>query len=142
MFNMISNKKGLSLVEVMIAVMLTFIGIMALMSLFPQGYILGTRSDQLGRAAAILREELETQELRIMNPCTTPIPIGTTTKSVRTSGHASSEPGDATFTVQTTISSAGANIWRVNIRVTGTDNKPSITESLIVTRQEYFRHGC
>lgn len=119
---------------------LLIIGIFSVMTLFPQGYILGTRSDVMGRAAALLREELETQELRIMNSCNN-VTTGTSSKQVYSSGESSGQTGDVRYTVQTTIT-AGTNIWTVNVRVIGPDNKPNITESLFITRQLYYKHGC
>lgn len=120
---------------------LLIIGIFSVMTLFPQGYILGGKSDTLSRAATLLREELETQELRIMNSCN-PVTPGTTVTNVYTSGQGIGETGDISYTVQTTIDPVGNNIWRVNVRVTGQGGKPNITESLIITRQLYFAHGC
>lgn len=129
----------MSLVEVMIAIVLLTIGLLAVISLQPAGYILSARSDQLGRAAAILREELETQEARIMNSCNA-VATGTTTEPVvYSSGSSSPETGDVPYSVVTNITSTGTNIWRVRVTVTGTNS--TITESLIVTRQEYHRQG-
>lgn len=139
----------MSLIEVMIAVILTMIGVLSVVSLQPSGYILATRSDQLGKAAAILREELETQEAWIMNSCNT-VATGTSTKTVYSSGPSSAGTGDAPYSVQTTITditSTGTNIWRVNVRVTnvrvtGPGTNTVINESLVVTRQDYHRQGC
>jgi hypothetical protein len=120
---------------------LLIIGIMSVMTLFPQGYLLGTKSDSIGRAAVLLREELETQEISIMNPCNT-VTAGTTSKNVYSSGEGSAQTGDVSYTVQTTITSVGTNVWRVNVNVAGAGGTPNIRESIIVTRQLYFIQGC
>ncbi|MCX8030339.1 MAG: hypothetical protein N3A59_02005 [Thermodesulfovibrionales bacterium] len=111
------------------------------MSLFPQGYILGSKSDLIARAATLLREELEMQELQIMNSCNN-INTSTNSRSVYLSGQGTAQTGDISFIVQTNITNIGVNIWRVNVRVIGPNNYPNITESLVVTRQLYYRHGC
>ena len=121
--------------------MLLIIGIMSVMTLFHQGYLLGTKSDSIGRAAVLLREELETQEARIMNPCNT-VTAGTSSKNVYSSGQGSAQTGDIRYTVQTTITSVGTNVWRVNVSVAGAGGAPNIRESIIVTRQLYFIQGC
>lgn len=120
---------------------LLIIGILSLMTLFPQGYMLGTKSDKFGRAAVLLREEFETRELQIMNSCN-PVDLGTTEKVVYSSGEGGAQTGDISYTVRTTISAFGANAWRVNVTVTGQGGSPNITESLIVTRQLYYKQGC
>lgn len=143
MFSLICNKKGLSMIEVLIALFLTMIGVMALLSMQPQGWLLSGKSDYLGRAAEILHEELETKEALIMNPCNT-VTEGTFNKNVFISGTGGAGAGDVTYTVQTTVSSIGVNVWRLTIRVTWPGNNAGIRESIIVTRQEYFRFptGC
>ncbi len=148
MFNSLCSKKGLTLVEVMIALMLTMIGVLAVISMQPQAWILTGKSDYLGRAAGILHQELEAVEGRIMNPCN-PNPCSganplTTSATVRASGQGTAQPGDVDFTVQTTITDNGNNTWRVSVTVTWPGTSPGISESLVVTRQEHFRfpQGC
>ncbi len=144
MFSLICNKKGLSMIEVLIALFLTMIGVMALISMQPQGWLLSGRSDYLGRAAEVLHKELETKEALIMNPCNT-VTEGTFNKNIFASGTGGVGTGDAPYAVQTTIALVGANTWRLTIRVTWPGNNVvGIRENVIVTRQEYFRSpaGC
>lgn len=143
MFSLICNKKGLSMIEVLIALFLTMIGVIALISMQPQGWLLSGRSDYLGRAAEILHEELETKEALIMNPCNT-VTEGTFNKNIFVGSTSGVGTGDALYTVQTTVVLTGANAWRLTIRVTWPQNNVGIRESIIVTRQEYFRSpaGC
>jgi Tfp pilus assembly protein PilV len=141
---LISNERGVSLVEVIIAIFITVVGIISLMDLQPAAWRTATRSDHLGRAAGVLQRQLETQELIIMNPCSA-VAAGSATTNVRMSDQAGSVAGDATYQVQTTITNLATNVWRVTITVSWPPlNNTGITESIVVTRQERFRFpaGC
>jgi hypothetical protein len=96
----------------------------------------------MGRAAGILQKELETQEVFIMNCCNA-VTAGTTTtvSNVLVSGEAAAQPGDATFTVTTTITLIAANVWRVDVRVAWAGHT-GIIESIVVTRQQIFQGAC
>jgi Tfp pilus assembly protein PilV len=144
MSSSLCNRKGIGLPEVIIAIFITTIGVMAILSLQPSAWRAAARSDYLGRAAELLYKELDDQEILIMNPCNVVTTGGPTTRSVRVSGMAANVPGDATYTVATTVTSIGANIWRVTVRVTWPINPTGISASLVVTRQERFRfpEGC
>ncbi|MEW6115852.1 MAG: prepilin-type N-terminal cleavage/methylation domain-containing protein [Nitrospirota bacterium] len=139
----ICNKKGLSMIEVLIALFLTMIGVMALISMQPQGWLLAGKSDYLGRASELLIKELQRNETLIMNPCNA-VAAGTTNQIRFASGQAAAQPGDAQFNVQTTIapSAITANAWNVTVTVTWTGNPVGITESLVVTRQDAYCQGC
>ena len=142
MFNTIcNNRKGITLTEVVIALFVTAVGVMALMSLQPTAWRASDRSDHLGRAGGILHQELETTEAWIMNPCNA-VAAGTATRTVLTSGQAARVPGDVPYTVTTTIANPTPQIFRVTVRVTWPGNAAGIAESTSVTRQEYFREGC
>jgi hypothetical protein len=130
------------MVEVLIALFLTMIGVIALLSMQPQGWLLSGRSDYLGRAAEVLHEQLESIEALIMNPCNSVTAGGA--RNIRVSGMGSAQSGDITFTVTPTITLIGTNVWRVTVRVTWPSNTTGISESIVVTRQEPFRFpaGC
>lgn len=137
------NNRGFTLIEAVIAVFLTIVGVLALFSLQPTAWQTASRSDYLGRAAGILHETLETQQSLIMNPCNA-VAVGTTGPvAVFASGQGAAQPGDAPFNVTTTIATVGANVWRVSVRVAWPGHA-GISESLVVTRQEGFRfpQGC
>ncbi|MBN2653791.1 MAG: hypothetical protein JXR79_01570 [Nitrospirae bacterium] len=151
MFSSLCNKSGISLIEVLIATLLVMIGVMAMLSMQPQGWVLAGQSDMLGRAAELLHEELERNELHIMNTCNTaslwgaalPANVNSTiqnTTSITSSGQAA-VAGDATYTVATTITNRSSLSWLVSVRVTTPGNK-TISESRIVARQDYLRQGC
>ncbi len=124
------------MIEVLIAVVITAFGILAVMSMQPLSWHTAKRADLLGRAASILHRELQDAEITIMNP-NNPIPVNSNT-TCYASGPSSQGFGDATYTVQKTITNNGGS-WTVRIYVTDPDNK-IISESIIVTRQEGFRY--
>lgn len=125
------------MVEVLIAMFIVSVGIIALMSMQPLSWQTAEKSDLLGRAAGMLEQELEATELIIMNPNNV-IPAGGT-KTVYASGMgALQQTGDVAYTVQTNIVNAGSS-WTVTVKVTWSGNNRGISESLIVSRQESFR---
>src|SRR5512135_3489207 len=138
MFNSLCNEKGVTIIEVVLTLFLTAVGIMALLSMQPISWQTGGRSDFMGRAAGVLQSELERNEIRIMNPANT-VSTGTTTRTVYPSGAATLQRGDIAYTVATTVSSLATNAWRVDVRVTWPGNTQGIAESLTVTRQETYR---
>ena len=143
MYNSIYSKKGISLVEVLIALFLISVGVMSLLSLQPSAWSLSGRSDLLGRAGGVLHNELEANELLIMNPnfpnpCSGSNPL-VATKNVFASGQGAMQPGDATFAVQTTILDNLNGTWSVRVGVTWPGNATGISETRVVTRQEFFR---
>jgi Tfp pilus assembly protein PilV len=140
MFSLRCNNRGISLVEVVIAIFLTTIGVLAVLSLQPTAWKTAARSDYMGRAAGILYKELETHEVFIMNCCNA-VTAGATTNNVLVSGEAAAQPGDATFTVTTTITNIAANVWRVDVRVAWAGHA-GIIESIVVTRQQRFQGAC
>jgi hypothetical protein len=117
---------------------ITTVGIIAIMSMQPMSWRTATKSDLLGKSAEILQRQLETTELFIMNPDNT-VTTGTTPpNTVFASGQSSAQTGDISFTVQTRIADNGNGSWTATVTVTDSFNS-SISESLIVTRQEGFR---
>ena len=142
MLSSICNKRGITLAELMIAALITAVGIMALLSMHPTAWRASGRSDLMGRAAGILHEELETNEMLIMNPCNT-VPVSGT-RTVLTSGAGTAQQGDFAYAVQTNIANNGAGLYTVTVRVTWPGNNNGIAETLFVTMQERFRfpEGC
>jgi len=136
------NKRGVTLIESVIAILLVSIGLIGLMSMQPSAWRASARADYLGHAAFILSRELTRQELWIMNPCNT-VSLTPVTQTVNASGEGTAQSGDTSFTVQSTTVNISTNIWRVTVRVSWPPlNATGITESIVVTRQENFRFGC
>jgi Tfp pilus assembly protein PilV len=138
------NKKGITLVESLVSIVLLTIALVAILSMQPTSLQTSAKSDYLGRGVMLLNKEIMAQELFIMNPCNT-ISTGTVIKIVNASDQSTALEGDARFTVQTVISSVSgkANTWKVAVTITWPPlNTNGITDNLIVTRQESFRFGC
>ena len=140
----VPSARGVSLLEAMIAVFLTAVGIIAIMSLQPTAWKTAAKSDYLGRAAMILSAELERQQARIMNPCNSVAEETTTDDAVRPSAQGTSLQGDAVYSVTTTIAKIGANVFSVTVTVKWNNGDNKITESMVVTRQDPWRfpEGC
>jgi Tfp pilus assembly protein PilV len=135
------NKRGLTIVEVIITLFLTAVGILALMSMQPTSWKAASRSDFLGRAAGILHSELERNEIWIMNPAN-PVTTGVLApRTVNASSQSTEQAGDAPFTVNTTILPFGAatNAWTVAIQVTWPGNTRGVRETAVVSRQDTFK---
>jgi hypothetical protein len=137
----ICNRKGITLVEVLVSSVLISVGVMALLTLLPSGWRLSGTSDLLGRAAGILQGEMESNEILVMNPTnmvTPTLPGSPETKDIYGIGRNTPQPGDVRYSVQTERIDLGGGSWRVRVRVTWQRNPTGIAESLIVTRQRYF----
>ena len=137
---MISNNRGITLIEGLISILITSVGLMALLSMQSPAWRLSGKSDYMGRAAGVLNKELSRQELFIMNPCNA-VTTGTTIANVNASGESVARAGDATFTVTTVISAPATNQWRIAVTVTWPNSTFALSDSVDVTRQEPFRYG-
>jgi Tfp pilus assembly protein PilV len=135
------NNRGITIIEVLITLFLTTVGILALLSMQPTAWNAAGRSDFMGRAAGILQSELERNELQIMNPNNAVSTGVLPTRAVYASSQSTQQSGDVTYTVATTVTPlAGAtNAWQVKVQVTWPGNTRGVAESMIVSRQEYFR---
>jgi prepilin-type N-terminal cleavage/methylation domain-containing protein len=138
-----NNQKGTSLIEVLVSIIILAIGILGVLSVFPQGWLSASKSDLLGRAGEILHQEMERAQVSIMNPCIA-VSTGSTTATIYPSGGSSAMSGDVPFTVTRDISTITgmSNIWRVTVTVTWPGNSTGISESLDVTRDDNFKQGC
>ncbi len=137
MYALTCNDRGISIVEVITAILIASIGLVALLAAQPQSWNLAGRSDNLGRAACILQSELSRNQAIIMNPLLS-VPASST-KTVFASGQNQKQPGDASYTVATDIESIGTGVWRVRVSVSWAANVTGIRDTLVVTRQENFR---
>lgn len=141
MLRSLCNKKGLSLVEVVMAIFLTTVGILAIISMQPSAWQAAGRSDYLGRASGILYKTLEDQEAWIMNPCNA-VTLGDGVETpVKVSNQINDLSGDMTYSVKVDIAQDGTNTsaFVVTVTVTWPTNATGIKESLTVTRQELNR---
>ena len=136
------NNRGFTLVEVLFALFLTIVAVLGTLALISPAWKTAEQTDYLGRAAGILYERLMMEEAMILNPCNA-VPVSNGPTAVFASGQATAQPGDAQFTVTTTIALIGTNVWSVNVLVAW-PGQAGISETLVVTRQEGFRFpaGC
>ena len=142
----------MGLVEVIIAIFLTTVGILALLTLQPTARSSTLHADYVGRAAGILHKTMEDNENWIINPCNS-VTLGDQDGEgivIYTSGGHERSPGDIGYTVRTNIAQDGSNVHGFVVTVTVTwgdtagQNARSISESLTVARQEFARFptGC
>ena len=150
MSRLLFNSRGIGLIEVVFAILMVTIGVLAILSMQPSAWRTVGKSDYLGRGAGILHRELESRESWIMNPCNI-VPIGIRPQqTIAVSGMGGAVQGDATYTVNTTIApiAGTTNSWTVTIIVTWADQLArgyrNLTESTVVTRQNScrFPSGC
>jgi Tfp pilus assembly protein PilV len=145
MSSSLCDRRGITLIESVIAILIVSIGLMGLLSMQPSALRTTAQTDYLGRAAMMLSKELTRQELELMNPCK-PVTTGVaSSRVVNTSGQETAQAGDIALTIQTTTTSIGTNVWLVTVQVSWPPlNATGIRESIVVTRQESFRFpvGC
>lgn len=150
MSRLISSNRGIGLIEVVIAIFLVAVGVMAILSMQPTAWRTIGKSDYMGRGAGILHRELELREAWIANPCNA-VPLGNRpVQNIIVSGLGAEVRGDATYTVNTNITAVGGatNEWTVRVTVTWPDqvshNYRNIVESADIARQDGFRFpaGC
>lgn len=120
------NNKGISLIESLVAVMLTSVAIIGLLTMQPLGLRSAGKADSLAHATEIMQRELESIECDIMRG-TIPANKVNTAETL----------GKETFTVNTTIINQ-TDRFLVRVRVTGQGHTRPVTSSIIVTRQEVF----
>jgi Tfp pilus assembly protein PilE len=138
MFNSICNKKGITLIEVMVSLVLITVGILGLLTLLPSSWRLAGRSDLLGKASGMLMTQLHNSEAFILNPNNAPAAGTITLRSVYPGGQGVPKPGDTPFTVQTTTKNLGGSAWLVTVQVTWPGNTTGISESMRVVPQQIF----
>jgi Tfp pilus assembly protein PilW len=150
MSRLILSKRGIGLIEVMIAIFLVAVGVMAILSMQPTAWRTIGKSDYMGRGAGILHRELELRESWIMNPCNV-VPLGDRpVQAIIVSGLGAEVRGDATYTVNTNITAVAGTInqWTVTVTVTWPDqvarNYRNLVESAVVSQQDGYKFptGC
>ncbi len=132
------------MIEVVIAIFLVAVAVLAILSMQPQAWRTVGKSDYLGRGAGILHRELERREVCIMNPCNTVATGTAVSPPILVSGLPGAASGDATYwvTTQVTQPNPGIDVWNVTVTVTWPDQVAhgyrNLTESIAVTRQRRF----
>jgi Tfp pilus assembly protein PilV len=121
------NNKGITLIESLIAVMLTGIAIVGLLIMQPLGWQSAGKADSIARATEIMQRELESIECSIMS--------GTVPANQNISGPA----GNENLTINTTVTAIpNTGTWRVRVRVTWQGNATGVSSSMIVSHQSPY----
>jgi len=145
MLRLVCNSRGFSLIEAVIAMAVTMIAVLAIFSLVAPSWRTSTHSDEMGRAAHILYDHLQREEINIINPCNTVTASVRTPVTVYASGQtdplAPPLENDIPFSVATTITSVNPSTWRIEVTVTWNDGRRSVADELTVTRQDTFKFG-
>ena len=145
MSNSLCNRRGITLQEVVVSLLVVTTGILGLLTLLPSTWRLAGRSDSLGRASGILSSQLQSSQATLLNPNYTPTPAEmqqTRTIYPSNPGQAGTnkKQGDVPFTVNTTLTDiGGGNVWLVRVNVSWPENTSGISETMRVTRQENYR---
>jgi Tfp pilus assembly protein PilV len=147
MLAILLNKKGISLVEALIAVFLTGIAAVAILVMQDTSWRTGAKSDYFGRAAGILQTELELRQDQISRPSADMTdqakvdpniwPLGVAhSRNVHvidplSNAVAANITGDKIFTVTTAVTSQGGKQYLVNAQVTWPGTTQGIRGSMI-----------
>ncbi|MHB8137499.1 MAG: type IV pilus modification PilV family protein [Smithellaceae bacterium] len=125
---MFLNNKGITLIESLIAVMLTAIAIIGLMTMQPLAWQSAGKADSMTRATELLQRELESVEGSIMKGTVTGLDKSNVSETM----------GNETFTVTTTITEPITNRWLARVNVKWKGSSTGVKSSIIVTRQMGF----
>lgn len=139
----LNNKKGMGMVEVIMAILLTSVGVIGVMTIQPQALKTAARSDYMGRAANLLYGQIQTYEYAIMNPESQVPSDFTFDDEVFPSGGGDNKiDADINFTVSRRIVkiTSDPDSWRFTVTVSWPPlNETGITESIVVTKQDRFK---
>ncbi len=129
------------MIDALMAVFITLVGIAALLAVMPVGWGLASKSDMRSRAVEIMHRELENIEMLIMNPCNS-VNI-TADKTVCSSGNgaALANTGDRCFAVHKEITQSGTG-WVVTVQVKWNGTTTGVSEGRLVTRQDDYKDNA
>lgn len=123
----ILNNKGLTIVESLIAVMLTGVAIIGLLSMQPLSMQSAGKADSLSRATELMQRELETAENSIMSG-TIPLNKVNVQETIN----------NKIYTINVTTTPRDAVTWLVRVRITWPGNTKGVFSSIIASRQDAF----
>ena len=124
------NNKGISIVESLIAVMLTALMMIGLLTMQPLSMQSAGKADAVSHATELMQSELETAECNIMDKTLT-LP-GDKVNVVQTIGN-------QTYTInRTTTLRADGITYLVRVRVNWPGNTNGVSSSLIVSRLDAY----
>jgi hypothetical protein len=136
------NKKGITFMECIIALLLTAIAVVSLMSMQSLAWRGAGKSDYLGRAVGIMQRELETYENNFMvgttastlcacngiTPCTCngTVPPWTSTYKITVD--------NISFTINASAQAPVNSAWLINVQVTWPGSVNGIKSSMLVSQ--------
>ena len=122
------------MIDSVMALCITLLGIAGLLSIMPIGWGLAGKSDMRTMGTEILQRELENMEMLIMNPCNTIVVGDIADETVYSSGSSGAEAGNHSFTVQRKIGQLGTG-WEIQVTVKWPGTATGVGESRLVIRQ-------
>lgn len=132
------TEKGMSIVECVIALLLTATAVISLVEMQSLAWRGAGKSDYLGRAQALLQRELERCEYSILRS----VDIPADTKCMDQYGNdADCGAADAVFTInylETTPATIPTNTRLLNVKITWPGSKSGIRSSIIVLPQSDY----
>ena len=128
MLSMISNNKGITIVESLVAVMLTALAVLGLLAMQPLSINSAGKADSMSRATDLMYRELAIAECTIMSGTT---PANKTNEAVTI--------GNQTFYITMTTTARDTVSWLVRINVNWGGSSRGVTSSFIATRQSAFQ---
>jgi Tfp pilus assembly protein PilV len=139
LIKIIMNEKGLTILECILAVFMTTVTIISLVSMQSLSWTNAGKSDYMGRAQGLMQAELETRECEIMTGATTS--LSTTSCRSKDGKVVTCGGSGVTFSVTTSIADNSANVTntyllRTNVKWPGSKN--GIKSSMLVARQLQF----
>jgi Tfp pilus assembly protein PilV len=135
----INNNKGLSIVECLIALILTTVAVVSLVSMQSLAWRGAGKSDYLGRAVGILQRELERYEYDLMKGNT--IASDTITYADKNGNDMGTNTTGAVFTIRVAASapaSIPAGTQLLNVRINWPGCAKGLSSSIIVSPQTGF----
>jgi len=127
------NNRGFGMIDSVMALCITLVGIAGLLSIMPIGWGLAGKSDMRTMGSEILQRELENMEMLVMNPCNTIVTGDFVDETVYSSGSSGTEAGNRSFIVHRTIGQSTTG-WEIHVTVTW-GSTTNIGESRLVIRQ-------
>ncbi len=122
------------MIDSVMALCITLIGIAGLLSIMPIGWGLAGTSDMRTMACEILQHELENMEMLVMNPCNTIVLGAIVDKPVYSSGSSSAQAGNRSFNVHREIGQLSTG-WEIQVTVTWPGSTTNVSERRLVMRQ-------
>jgi Tfp pilus assembly protein PilV len=126
MLYILRTKKGITIVEAVIAIFLTMIAAGALAAMQPLALRTGASADFMGRAVAIAQAEAAQREACIM------------TTGAALPADKNNDPltvQNITYSITTVTTHPAANLWLVRVRVTWPGTANGVTHNRVVTQQ-------